>query len=193
MFYAIGPNQATSSPTMGVTGKRTKPQNPKHMTRFCRTVPTSSSEIRIKRCRSYQKEDSKSYTLRMKIQIQEHVLFFNKQHPCQSLNMAFLQSPQGKIQAMGSETSPGPEGYKKQRSIQSIVFLEIRTNLAKYSPIVSILGKRTKPQNLEHMTVFYRTVLTSSSGLRIKRCQSCCKEDPKSYTLGRKLKYRDMH
>ena len=76
MFPAIEPNLATFSLTMGVMEKKTKLQNLQDMTVFSRTVLTSSSGFKIKRCRSCSKDNSKSYTLGTKTKKYEHVLFF---------------------------------------------------------------------------------------------------------------------
>jgi IS5 family transposase len=74
----------------------------------------------------------------------------------------------------------------------SIMFPTIVTNLETSSPTMVIMGKRTKPQHLEDVTMFYRMVLTSSSGLRINHCRSCWKEDSKSYSSGMKTQIKEQ-
>jgi hypothetical protein len=79
-----------------------------------------------------------------------------------------------------------PKHHKKWRIYKSIIFRAIGPNLATFSPTMGATGQSTDLVNLKGFTMFCRTVLTSSSGLRIKGCVSCWKEDSKSYTLGTK-------
>jgi hypothetical protein len=89
-----------------------------------------------------------------------------------------------KFSTASPKDCPGPECRKKWRIPKSFVFPAIGPNLATFPTIMGATGQRMDSVNLKYLTMFCRTVLTSSSGLRIKGCVSCWKEDSKSYTLG---------
>jgi hypothetical protein len=151
-------------------GQRMDSINLNDLTLFGRTILTSSSGPRIKGCRPCWNEDSKSCTLGRKTQkIRAWIIFLpKKSHPRRYLKLIFYSRLSKKFLTAGLEDSLGPEHHKNGWFLHPSSFHAIGPNLAIFSPTMGATGQRKYSVNLEDLTMFRRTVLTLSSGLRIK-------------------------
>ena len=191
VFPAIRPNLATFSPMMRATGHSTDSVNLEDLTMFGRTVLTSSSRLRIKGCWSCWKEDSKFYTQGMKTHKQGYGLIFcpKKSHRHRYLNVIFYDHLNENSQLLAQKILQDPDIIKKRRILRVPCYKK-KLSKIKGTLLGNILTNDgcNRAQlcldlvNLENLTMFCRTVLTSSSGLKIKGYRSCLKEDSKSYT-----------